>query len=435
MDPTLWSRASEHLENELGRVRVRRWLPETRCSLRGNVAVLEAPAGEPLERLEENLERVQAVLSDLAGRPIRARVSQRRGSRARAARPASEPLILESEQIARRGLGSYFVGPSNRLAAAFARQAVEEPGAWHPLLFHGDVGTGKTHLLQAIVSEHRRRSPGKRAVYVRSKQFSAHFSQALKTRQLPRFHDHYREAGLLVIDDLDDLGGKPASARELSHVLDHYLLRKQGAQVVLAGRRAPKAIAQLHRGLEARLLGGQVVPLETPDCETRRHVLRAACMKRGLVLAQDVEDYLATKVELSVQELIASATRLQAHHEHVGARLDLSNTRRVLADLIDARQDPATIDALAAYVAEQSGVSLELLCGRSRQASAIRARALAVGLTRTLTKLTLREVGAFFGGRAPNSVHGAQAQARELRAKDPKAAELWERAERRFRPA
>ncbi|MBL4845365.1 MAG: AAA family ATPase [Planctomycetes bacterium] len=434
MDPELWVEACTRIEGELGWIRTHRWLPQTSCQLKGGVAILDAPKGEPQERLEAVLPRVEQLLSELLGRPIRARLARPRRARKaqRAEIDQAEPIDFHGEHTSRRDLGSFFVGPSNRLAAGFARQAVAEPGAWHPLVFYGGPGTGKTHLLQGIVNDYRRRYPSRRAIYTRSERFAKHFSQALKARQLAKFHAHYRGASLLVLDDLDRLAGKTKSETELTHVLDHFLLQERDLQVVVACRRSPKSIPQLKRGLEGRLMGGQLVALSPPDSETRRQVLRAACMKRSLTLSAEVEDYLSTRVEFSVQELIAAAAQLQAHRDHAGAHLDLEGTRRVLADLINARQEPATIEALAKFVALETGVTLEQLRSRSRQSSVIRARALAVGLARTLTPLTLREVGGYFGGRAPNSVHGAQAQAREIRLCDPRAKDLWERAERRF---
>lgn len=436
MDPELWEEACERLERELGWVRTHRWLPQTRCQLKGGTAVLEVASGEPQERLEAVLPRVEEVLTQVVGRPLRARLAvPKRTRRAqRAAIDEAEPIDFHGEHTAAsRDLGSFFVGPSNRIAAGFARQVVQEPGAWHPLVFYGAPGTGKTHLLQGIVNDYRKRYPTRRAIYTRSERFAKHFSQALKLRQLSKFHAHYRGASLLVIDDLDRLAGKKKSETELTHVLDHFLLQERNLQVVVACRRSPKSIPQLKRGLEGRLMGGQLVALSSPDTATRCAVLRAACMKRGVALTPEVEDYLSTRVEFSVQELITAAGQLQAHRDHAGARLDLAGTRRVLADLINARQEPATIEALAGYVAGETGVTLEQLRSRSRQASVIRARALAIGLARTLTPLTLREVGGYFGGRAPNSVHGAQAQAREIRQGDTTAQDLWERAARRFR--
>lgn len=436
MDPELWAEACARLESELGWVRTHRWLPQTRCQLKGGTAVLEVASGEPQERLEAVLPRVEEILTQVCGRAVKARLAvPKRTRRAqRAAIDEAEPIDFHGEHTAAsRDLGSFFVGPSNRLAAGFARQAVQEPGAWHPLVFYGGPGTGKTHLLQGIVNEYRKRFPTRRAIYTRSERFAKHFSQALKSRQLAQFHAHYRGASLLVIDDLDRLAGKAKSETELTHVLDHFLLQERDLQVVVACRRSPKSIPQLKSGLEGRLMGGQLVALSPPDTETRRQVLRAACMKRGVALTKEVEAYLSQRVEFSIQELLTAAAQLQAHRDHAGARLDLPGTRRVLADLINARQEPATIEALAAYVAGETGVTLEQLRSRSRQASVIRARAIAIGLARTLTPLTLREVGGYFGGRAPNSVHGAQAQAREIRQGDAKAQALWERAARRFR--
>ncbi|MGE0706637.1 MAG: DnaA/Hda family protein [Planctomycetota bacterium] len=443
LDARGWEELSARLRDELGWVRTHPWLDAARPrALDGSALWLEVPSGAARDAAWEQRGEVERVVAEHLGRRLRLRLVSpaRRPRRARPAAdggqpPAEElgPLQLEPERVQERhDLASFITGPSNRLAAEFARQAIQEPGAWHPLVFYGERGCGKTHLLQGIVNGYRRRYPTRRVVYARSERFARQFSQALRRRQARRFREHYRDLSLLVLDDLEGLAGKPASEQELAHTLDHLLMVRQPTQVVVACHKAPKDIPQLQAGLEARLLGGQLVRLPTADGETRRHLLRAASLAQGLLLDPQVEELLTAQVELSLRELQAAATQLAAHHRHAGARIDLAAARGILRELLAGRREPPTLERLASFVAGETGVELEHLLGRARQPRVVRARNLSMGLARTLTKLTLREVGAFFGGRSVASVHGAHALALRLREEEPQARALWERAERRF---
>jgi chromosomal replication initiator protein len=424
----------EHLREELGWVHTHAWIDECRPrALERGTLWLEVAQGAARTAAWEARSHIQDALAQKLGRRIRLRlVSPTRGRTPKKQREEQSFEIDPERTLAKHDLARFITGPSNQLAAEFARQAVREPGAWHPLVFYGEPGTGKTHLLQGIVNGFRRRYPTRRAVYARSDRFGRQFGQALRRRQSQRFRDHYRDVSLLVIDDLEALAGKRASELELSHTLDHLLMTRAPTQVVIACRQPPKEIPQLRASLETRLVGGQLVPLPTPDRATRRHVLRASCVERGLTLTAPVEELLSAKVELSIRELLTAVLRLAAHEHHAGARLDLMTARSILRDLLAGRREEATLDTIALFVSQETGVALEHLRGRTRQPRVVRARHLAMGLTRCLTEFTLREIGAYFGGRSVASVHGGAAQAARLRDNDPHIRGLWEQAERRF---
>lgn len=435
-----WTALRNHLRDELGVLRTGDWLDQTRPrGLDASTLWVEVEKGAPREALWALRSEVEEILAEHFGRRLRLRLSSpsaRRAERAKTAPADDEPFELRDERpLARHDLASFITGPSNRLAAEFARQAVRSPGEWHPLVYYGQPGSGKTHLLQGILNGYRRRYPARRAVYVRADRFAQQFSQAMRRRRARSFREHYREASLLVLDDLERIAGKRKSEQELSHTLDHLLMSGRATQVVVAARSVPKDIPQLLDGLTGRLLGGQLVQLPEADRATRRSVLRASCLRQGLSVPPPVEELLTAKAELSIHELLVAVTRLAAHRTHIGAKLDLGAARRILRDLLSGRREVATLAGIASFVAGETGVSEEHLLGRSRQPRVVQARHLAIGLSRALTPCTLREVGAFFGGRSVASVHEGQAKASKLRESQQQAQSLWEAAERRFEPA
>lgn len=430
-----WTAVCQRLREELGWVRTG-WLEgmELRtCEPAG--ALLEAADAEGRAQAEARRADIEAAFEAVLGKRIPVRV----GASRRRTRVASDGEAEEPEEALSIGadqpnetlqLGSFLVGPMTEIPLRFAREVVDAPGRWNPVTFHGGSGSGKTHLLHGIANGFRRRYPGRRIVCASSEKFARQFSLLARRRQAGRFRDLYRHADLLILDDLQDLAGKPMTERELTITLDH--LHSSGKQVVLASAAPPKRIAHLERSLEDRLTGGLVVELKSPDRLTKEAIIRARCAAGSLTLEPAIVELLCSGLDASVRDILCALTQLEAHRRHVGTTLDLTTARAVLAGLLSRTAEPATLDGLCEFVALRLDVPAELLKNGSKRPVAARARLLAMALARELTPLTLREVGSFFGQRSCGSVHAAKQRAAELRAEDPRLQEVWEAACARF---
>lgn len=438
---TVWEQVRTLVGDELGWVRTQAWLEDVRLrSLDHGTAWLEVEGPRIGEKVgPDQVAALGSAFERVVGRPVQVRVSagRRRGRRRPPTRPAkrpkAQPLELEAERVNRGNqLKTFLAGPSNELPLRFAQQAVEAPGSWHPLVFYGSSGSGKTHLVQGIVNAFRRAYPARRTVYASCARFTSQFTQALRRRQTGRFRRLYRDAALLVLDDVDTIAGKAATEQELCRTLD--VLGSAGGQVVVACGASPKRIPMMAEALAGRLLGGQVVELKSPDCRTRREVVAARCAATGLELREAVVDLLTGDYELDVRELLSALTRLEAHHQ-VGARLDIAVAEDVVRDLVAGKRRPATIDGVCAYVCRALGVEPSHVRGRSRKPSAVQARQVAIGILRDFTSLTLREIGHHLGGRSCASVHFAQERAKELKEREPAVQALWTDAARTFERA
>ena len=431
---TLWGLVREHLRGELGWIRTQ-WLEglELRGLERGQ-ACLEAPGEEGRAAVLAHAAELKAAFQAL-GAPVKGvRAVVRRLAAARAAQPAGGPpaeveadVPLTGDRLNERfQLAAFLTGPANEVSLRVARQVVEQPGKWNPLLFYGTSGNGKTHLLHGIAHDFRRRYPGRRVVYTSSERFVRQYALTARKRQATRFRELYRQADLLVLDDVQDLAGKPGSERELVFTLDH--LTASGRQVVLASTVSPKRIGNMEATLEGRLLGGLSIELPPPDKSTRRAILRARCARNALQLQDPVVELLLSGFGQSTRELLDAMTRLEAYALHCQRPLDVPTVQSILHDLLGHRLRPATLESVAEFVAERTGVTLETLRGRSRKPSVVSARQLAMALCREHTGLTLREVGAFYGDRSCASVHFAQERVGSLRKSDPALRETWEAA-------
>lgn len=437
---TVWERVRARVGDELGWIRTQAWLDELRVrSLNASTVWLEV---EPRVAERVGADQVTALsraFDEVLGRSVQLQVAPaRRRARRRPAtravkRPRGPALELEADRVhGGYELRNFLAGPSNELPLRFAQQAVDAPGSWHPLVFHGASGSGKTHLVQGIVNAFRRAYPARRTVYASCERFASQLTQARRHRQTGGFRRLYRDAALLVVDDVQSIAGKPACEQELCRTLD--VLGAAGAQVVVACAASPKRIPMLDEALAGRLLGGQVVALEAPNATTRREVIAARCAATGMELPAPVVDLLAGDYELDVRELLSALTRLEAHRR-VGGAIDVALAEEAVRELIAGKRCPATIEAVCAFVCQALAVEPSHVRGRSRQPSAVQARQLAVGILRDMTPLTLREIGHHLGKRSCASVHFAQERARELREQDATIRDLWSRAARTFERA
>lgn len=442
----VWAAASARLQDELGPIRTDRWLSDLELrSCEPSGAVVEACTAPARDQALAQLGPIRTALAEVLGRPIPVRVVLRRRRRSRDEQEAAEPRVAERADDAEEAslapdrvcdtfdLGTFLTGPSNELPLRFAREVIERPGQWCPVVFYGQTGTGKTHLLQGIANAYKRRYPGRRVVYASSERFSRQFSVLARRRQADRFRELYREADLLVLDDVQDLAGKELTERELTFTLDH--LQAHGRQVVMASNDLPKRIQYVERSLGDRLGGGLVVELRQPDRQTRLSIIRARTAALSLQLDDPVLELLTTGLESNVRELLCALTQLDAHRRHVGARLDLVSVRRILAEMLRGRTEPATLEGIAVFVGKRLGVDEEQMRNGCRRPVVARARQVAMALGRALTGLTLREVGAFFGQRSCASVHAAQQRVAEMRQEDVQVRETWDAACARFSPA
>lgn len=439
---TAWDHVRTRLREDLGWLRTQGWLDGIRLrAIEDGAAFLTVESDEARELARAHADSLRRALGEVAGRPLDVRFEVTRRRRRTGRRPRRrgggrdlEGVSLDTERVnARQELGGFLTGPANELPLRFAQEVVGVPGRWNPFVVHGANGSGKSHLLHGIANAYRRRHPARRVVFTSGERFAVQLSLTARRRQADRFRELYRRADLLLIDDLHELAGKRAAERELVFTLDELLATDR--QVVVAAKAPPKRLVDLAPGLEGRLMGGLVAEIRAADRETRRQIVRARSARCDLGLDDAAFELLLSGFGASVRELLSALTRLEAYRRHVGGPLDVATVRDILSDLVRERLRPATLEDLAAFVAERLAAPVEEQRGRSRKPRIVRARQVAMALCRRLTGVTLREVGAFFGGRSCASVCSAQQRVADLRERDPEVRAVWESALGLFTPA
>jgi chromosomal replication initiator protein len=296
----------------------------------------------------------------------------------------------------------FVIGGGNRLAHGAALAVAEAPSeAYNPLFLHGPPGLGKTHLLAAIASYLRANAPGLSVRYTTAESFTNEFVTALRSQGAEAFKARYRDIDVLLIDDVQFLEGKPHTEEEFFHTFN--ALYESGSQLVLSADRIPSELSTLASRLRDRFEWGLTVAVEPPNLPTRLTVLRRLVQEAGVEIADtDALAELANRIDANVRQLHGALTRVLAHASLMARPL----SSELIAEVIPrARSAQATsVEEIQQQVAEAFGISRAELIGSSRAATPLRARQVAIFLTRESTDLSLPQIGRLYGGRDHSTV-------------------------------
>lgn len=301
---------------------------------------------------------------------------------------------------------SFVVGPCNRLARVSAELVVESPGHFSPFVICGPTSCGKTHLLRAVAHAARRAKHS--VVFCTAEQFTSAYVQAIHGNGLPSFRGQYRAVDFFLLDDLQFLQGKRATAVEFLYTIDS--LQSDGKQVVLAADRRPEALCEIGPELVARLQGGNVCEIAPAGYQTRLEIVTKMARRLEMNVPAEVLRYVASRLTGHVRELSGALCRLQATHRAVEKPIDLSMAEESLADLVFQNSRSIGLDDIERAVREVVGLDGESLQTPKKAKRLNYPRMLAMWLARKHTRIALAEIGRFFGGRTHSTVISAQKQ-------------------------
>jgi chromosomal replication initiator protein len=345
-----------------------------------------------------------------------------------AARPAAKTIgdITLNPQYT---FDEFVIGPSNRLAHAAALAVCESPGqSYNPLFLHGGVGLGKTHLLQAICHSVLTRNPGARVVYLSAEKFVNQYVELVAKGVDPeRFRQRYRDADLLLVDDIHFLSSKKVMQEEFFHTFN--ALYNGQKQIILASDSAPQEIPDLEARLVSRFKWGLVAEVEPPHYETKVAIIQAKAKARGRELPADVVDFLANALDSNIRELEGAVTKVIVLAGLQNQKVDVPLCRAAVKELA-AKPGQVNLSDIMTAVATHYHLKVNDLLSEKRSKSVALPRQIAMYLGRMLTHLSLQEIGGQFGGRDHTTVLYAEAKIRDLKEKDPEVRALIERLTR-----
>ncbi len=294
---------------------------------------------------------------------------------------------------------TFIVGNSNRLAHAAALAVAEHPGeSYNPLFIYGGTGLGKTHLLHAI--GRLPLSKGKRVRYVSSETFTNDMINSIRNQSTAEFRRYYREIDVLLIDDIQFIGGKEGTQEEFFHTFNH--LYSANRQIVISSDRHPRAIPTLEERVRSRFEGGMITDVQPPDLEVRIAILRTKAEGQTPAVPGDVIDFIAHKVQSNIRELEGALTRVLGYAQLMKTPLSVDLATTVLQDIL--RHQPVTVEQILTAVANFYQVDVADLTGRSRSKEVVVPRQMAMYLLREETGASLPQIGEALGGRDHTTV-------------------------------
>ena len=384
-------------------------------------SALEEVHGEPRELLLEcTQESTQAtgatVEKELHQAPERGSVaiSQRSPSSASAAVGMNPSYTFES----------FIVGANNQFAHAASQAVANSPArTYNPLFIYGGSGLGKTHLLQSIGHHILSVKKNARVVYLRSEQFTNEFIDAIQNNALVAFRKRYRQADILMIDDIQFFAGKERSQEEFFHTFG--ALHDGHKQIILSSDRPASEISNLEQRLVSRFEWGMTAEIQPPDMETRIAILQGKASRMHIEIEQWVLEFLADKIRSDIRRLEGALMRVAAYKSLSGQSLTSDALEHLLRDVLQEQARKAvTIDQIQKKVAEHFDIRLADMTSKKRTASIAYPRQVAMYLAREMTPSTLVEIGGAFGGKDHGTVIHACKLVKAQMEKDSKTRHL-----------
>jgi chromosomal replication initiator protein len=312
---------------------------------------------------------------------------------------------------------AFVIGSGNQFAHAAALAVAERPSkAYNPLFLYGGVGMGKTHLMQAIGHEVKRRQPHAAICYVSSEKFTNEMINSLRYDRMTSFRDKFRNVDVLLIDDIQFLAQKERTQEEFFHTFN--ALHESMKQIIIASDRPPKELAEVEDRLRSRFEWGLIADIQPPDLETKVAILQKKAESEKVTLSTDLALYIASNVRTNVRELEGALIRLIAYCSLTGAEVSLATAQQVLKNFIDSQARKITIDAIQKAVAEQFGLRALEIKAKSNSRAIVFPRQVAMYLAKQMTEASLPEIGRQFGGKHHTTVMHSIAKIDEQRQSD-----------------
>ena len=294
---------------------------------------------------------------------------------------------------------TFIVGPSNNFAHAAAMAVANNPAkVYNPLFIYGDSGLGKTHLMLAVGNTIKKNHPGANIVYVKGEEFANDMITSIQNGTTAQFRDNYRLADVLLIDDIQFIGGKEATQDEFFHTFESLFI--SGKQIVITSDRPPKEIKTLEDRLRTRFESGLLADIQPPNFETRVAIINRKANQLGLAIPENVTEFIANRIKSNVRQLEGAVKKLNAFKMLDGVNPTVAVAQHAIKDILsDSQPVSVTVDKILAEVARTYSVTVEDIKSKKKTAAISNARQIAAYITRRETELSHAEIGEILGGR------------------------------------
>jgi len=343
----------------------------------------------------------------------------------------SSPSKKQEAEIQSNGeyeytFSTFIVGSSNKFAHAASLAVAANPAnAYNPLFIYGASGLGKTHLLTAICNEISHNMPEKYIIFVKGEEFTNELIQAILSETTKEFHDKYRNADLLLVDDVQFIGGKESTQEEFFHTFNS--LYQAGKQIILTSDRPPKEIKTLEDRLRTRFEWGLLADIQPPDFETRTAIIKRKAELLGIDIPSEVAEYIANHLKNNIRQLEGTVKKLKAYKLIQGSPPTIMTAQNAIRDILnDSQPVPVTIDRIISEVGRTYGISPQDIRSNKRSANISGSRQISMYIVREITQISMSAIGEEFGGRDHSTVVYALQQVERHMEKDPRYREMIE---------
>lgn len=299
---------------------------------------------------------------------------------------------------------TFIVGRSNEFAYAACTAVAKEPGKnYNPLFIYGPSGLGKTHLMHAIAHEVQQNYSNYNIIYVTSEEFGNDLIKGINENNMLGFHEKYRSADLLLIDDIQFFSNKDRMQEEFFHTFNK--LHAEGKQIVITSDKPPKELKTLEERIRTRFEWGLITDISIPDFETRIAIIRRKAELLDLVIPDDVSEFIANRLKSNIRQLEGAVKKLKALKHLAGSPPSISMAQSVIKDILNDDQPiPITVEKIIVEVADVYGVTPEEIRSSKRSSQISTARKVAIYVVREITQMPLQSIGTEFGGRDHSTI-------------------------------
>ena len=300
---------------------------------------------------------------------------------------------------------NFIVGQSNSLAFEASKKVTDNISNYNPLYLYSGVGMGKTHLLNAIGLKLKK---DKKVMFISAERFMYHFVKSIKSNEMIKFKDFFRNADVLLIDDIQFMNGKEALQEEFFHTFSSLI--DKGSQIVLTADRPPNKLSRIQERIKSRFSGGLVVDIQNPDLSLRADIVKnklsdlSILKGNNIIIPNDVQNFIYSEIKSSVRELVGALNRVVSFSRIYSRVPSLSETRIILKDLLNINENNVTIDKIQTTVCRYFKISKNEMLSSRRSRYLVRPRQTAIYLAKMLTSKSLPEIGRCFSNRDHTTV-------------------------------
>lgn len=418
----VWGKALEAIQKKIDEQTFDLWFkPIKLVQLHDQQAVIEVPnrffkewiedhfhalLAETIEEFLKKQVTLKFIVSEKQENAVLKKIETKRENRK--AKLASKGIYLNPKYT----FDNFVGGTSNQFARAAAMAVANSPGkTYNPLFIHGGVGLGKTHLMNAIGNAIIDKMPDTKLSYVPAEQFTNEFVYSMRSNKMDTFKEKYRHLDVLIIDDIQFIGGKTGTQEEFFHTFN--ALYNAQKQIVFSSDRPPADITLLTERLRSRFGMGLIAEIQAPDIETKIAILGKKSETEGIKLPDDVIVFLANKIKSNIRDLEACMIRLGAHSSLSGKAITSDMAKEVLKDLVRDEEKALTVDTIQKAVCEYYGIRLQDMKAKKRTRDIAFPRQVAMHLCKIMTDASLSDIGKQFGGKDHSTVIHACKQVEE----------------------